>query len=103
MVDEWDTGEVPRTDIADPAQKVPAPEKQRLLVLSGPDQGKQLLLERGTYLVGGRFPVLAVLQRGPRRQFGAGQFGMSSAASFVMLLLVLLVSAVQFRLLRPRA
>ncbi|MCU1277005.1 MAG: response regulator HsfA [bacterium] len=51
-VDEWDTGEVPRTDIADPAQKVPAPEKQRLLVLSGPDQGKQLLLERGTYLVG---------------------------------------------------
>ncbi|MGZ3438717.1 MAG: sigma 54-interacting transcriptional regulator [Polyangia bacterium] len=50
-VDE-ETGEVPRTDIADPAMKVPAPEKQRLLVLSGPDQGKQLLLERGTYLVG---------------------------------------------------
>jgi multiple sugar transport system permease protein len=35
-------------------------------------------------------------------QFGSGQLGMSSAASFVMLLLVLLVSAVQFRLLRPR-
>jgi two-component system, NtrC family, nitrogen regulation response regulator GlnG len=51
-VDEWDTGEVPRTDIAEPSQRVPAPERQRILVLSGPDQGKQLLLERGTYLVG---------------------------------------------------
>ncbi|MFM9700358.1 carbohydrate ABC transporter permease [Streptomyces europaeiscabiei] len=36
-------------------------------------------------------------------QFGAGEFGTSSAASFVMLGLVMLVSAVQFRLLRPRA
>ncbi|MGW2892748.1 carbohydrate ABC transporter permease [Streptomyces griseoruber] len=36
-------------------------------------------------------------------QFGAGEFGMSSAASFVMLLLVTVVSIVQFRLLRPRA
>ncbi|MGW1785178.1 carbohydrate ABC transporter permease [Streptomyces sp. NPDC002143] len=36
-------------------------------------------------------------------QFGAGEFGTSSAASFVMLVLVMLVSAVQFRLLRPRA
>jgi len=36
-------------------------------------------------------------------QFGVGEFGMSSAASFVTLLLVMLVSAVQFRLLRPRA
>jgi multiple sugar transport system permease protein len=36
-------------------------------------------------------------------QFGAGQLGMASAASLVMLLLVLLVSVVQFRLLRPRA
>ncbi|MEV0225735.1 sugar ABC transporter permease [Streptomyces sp. NPDC050704] len=36
------------------------------------------------------------------RQFGAGEFGMSSAASFVMLVLVCLVSLVQFRLLRPR-
>jgi multiple sugar transport system permease protein len=35
-------------------------------------------------------------------QFGAGEFGMSSAASFVMLVLVALVSLVQFRLLRPR-
>ncbi|MEV0933201.1 sugar ABC transporter permease [Streptomyces phaeochromogenes] len=35
-------------------------------------------------------------------QFGAGEFGMSSAASFVTLVLVMLVSAVQFRLLRPR-
>ncbi|WP_329310175.1 carbohydrate ABC transporter permease [Streptomyces sp. NBC_01262] len=36
-------------------------------------------------------------------QFGVGEFGMSSAASFVTLLLVMLVSAVQFRLLRPCA
>ncbi|RVX43847.1 carbohydrate ABC transporter membrane protein 1 (CUT1 family) [Nonomuraea polychroma] len=36
-------------------------------------------------------------------QFGSGEFGMSSAASFVMLVLVMLVSIVQFRLLRPRA
>jgi multiple sugar transport system permease protein len=36
------------------------------------------------------------------RQFGSGEFGMSSAASFVTLLLVALVSVVQFRLLRSR-
>ncbi|WP_316783296.1 carbohydrate ABC transporter permease [Streptomyces sasae] len=36
-------------------------------------------------------------------QFGSGQLGMSSAASFVMLVLVALVSVVQFRLLRPRS
>ncbi|KND23613.1 carbohydrate ABC transporter permease [Streptomyces acidiscabies] len=36
-------------------------------------------------------------------QFGAGEFGMSSAASFMTLLLVTLVSIVQFRMLRPRA
>lgn len=36
-------------------------------------------------------------------QFGTGRLGMSSAASFVMFLLVMLVSAVQFRLLRPRS
>ena len=51
-VDEWDTGEVPRTDIAEPGRVVPVPDKLRILVLSGPDQGKQLVLERGTYLVG---------------------------------------------------
>ncbi|UIX29930.1 carbohydrate ABC transporter permease [Streptomyces sp. GQFP] len=37
------------------------------------------------------------------RQFGSGEFGVSSAASFVMLLLVALVSIVQFRLLRSRS
>jgi len=36
-------------------------------------------------------------------QFGFGQFGLSSAASFVILVLVAVVSIVQFRLLRPRA
>ena len=51
-VDEWDTGEVPRTDIADSGRVVPVPARTRVLVLSGPDQGKQLLLERGTYFIG---------------------------------------------------
>jgi len=61
-VDEWDTGEVPRTDIAEPGQKLPVPDKLRVLVLSGPDQGKQLLLERGTYLVGkGHHPHKALI------------------------------------------
>jgi transcriptional regulator with GAF, ATPase, and Fis domain len=50
--DEWDTSQVPRTDIAEPGRTVPVPDKLRVLVLSGPDHGKQLLLERGTYLVG---------------------------------------------------
>ncbi|WOF22937.1 sugar ABC transporter permease [Microbacterium betulae] len=36
------------------------------------------------------------------RQFGFGEFGLSSAASFITLVLVVVVSAVQFRLLRPR-
>jgi multiple sugar transport system permease protein len=36
-------------------------------------------------------------------QFGVGELGVSSAASFVMIVLVALVSAVQFRLLRPRS
>lgn len=35
-------------------------------------------------------------------QFGFGNFGVSSAASYVLLLLVLAVSALQFRLLRSR-
>lgn len=37
------------------------------------------------------------------RQFGFGEFGLSSAASFVTLALVVTVSAVQFRILRPHA
>src|SRR5262249_53604828 len=46
-------GEPPlHTDIAEPGQKLPVPEKLRVLVLSGPDQGKQLLLERGSYFIG---------------------------------------------------
>ncbi|GAA3776361.1 sugar ABC transporter permease [Streptomyces coacervatus] len=36
-------------------------------------------------------------------QFGVGELGVSSAASFVMVVLVALVSVVQFRLLRPRS
>ncbi len=36
-------------------------------------------------------------------QFGFGEFGLSSAASFVTLALVVCVSALQFRMLRPRA
>lgn len=37
------------------------------------------------------------------QQFGFGNFGTSSAASFILLLIVALVSVIQFRLLRPRA
>lgn len=36
------------------------------------------------------------------QQFGFGDFGTSSAASFVMLIVVALVSVIQFRILRPR-
>jgi DNA-binding NtrC family response regulator len=50
--DEWDQGLVPQTDIATPTRAVAVPEKLRVLVISGPDQGKHLLLERGTYFVG---------------------------------------------------
>jgi DNA-binding NtrC family response regulator len=50
MVNDWDS-DPPRTDAAvSRAQLLPA--KLRLLVLSGPDQGKQIELDRGTYLVG---------------------------------------------------
>jgi two-component system nitrogen regulation response regulator GlnG len=48
---EWDNGDGPSTDIADGKTHV-LPDKLRLVVLSGPEQGKQLVLERGTYLVG---------------------------------------------------
>ena len=36
-------------------------------------------------------------------QFGFGNFGVSSAASFILLLIVAAVSALQFRLLRSRS
>jgi DNA-binding NtrC family response regulator len=50
--DEWDPNQVPRTDIAEPGKAMLVPEKLRVIVLSGPDHGKQLELERGTYFVG---------------------------------------------------
>ncbi|HEX4456624.1 MAG TPA: sigma 54-dependent Fis family transcriptional regulator [Polyangia bacterium] len=50
--DDWDPNTVPRTDIAEPGKAPVVPEKLRVIVLSGPDQGKQLELERGTYFVG---------------------------------------------------
>jgi two-component system nitrogen regulation response regulator GlnG len=50
--DDWDQSDVPRTDIADPQRILAVPDKVRILVLSGPDQGKQLVLERGTYFIG---------------------------------------------------
>jgi two-component system, NtrC family, response regulator len=52
MPSDWDQSEVPHTDIA-PSNRAPrVPARLRLVVLTGPDQGKQLDLERGTYLVG---------------------------------------------------
>ena len=40
------------TEAVSPASAPPAPERLRLVVLSGPDAGREILLERGTYLVG---------------------------------------------------
>jgi two-component system, NtrC family, nitrogen regulation response regulator GlnG len=51
MVDDWEQGDGPSTDIAD-GKSPSLPEKLRMLVIGGPDQSKQLVLERGTYLVG---------------------------------------------------
>jgi transcriptional regulator with GAF, ATPase, and Fis domain len=51
MVNDWDT-EPPNTDIASVNRSPIVPLKLRLIVLSGPDLGKQIELERGTYLVG---------------------------------------------------
>jgi two-component system, NtrC family, nitrogen regulation response regulator GlnG len=51
MVNDWDT-EPPNTDIASVNRAPVVPMKLRLIVLSGPDHGKQIELERGTYLVG---------------------------------------------------
>jgi DNA-binding NtrC family response regulator len=42
-----------KTDVIDPAGAKPTqPPRMKLLVLSGPDAGRELPLERGTYLVG---------------------------------------------------
>jgi DNA-binding NtrC family response regulator len=51
MANDWDN-EPPRTDVATVNRAPIMPTRLRLLVLSGPDQGKQLELARGTYLVG---------------------------------------------------
>jgi DNA-binding NtrC family response regulator len=50
-VTDWD-GDQAHTDVAVPGHAPVLPSRMRLLVLSGPDQGKQLDVERGTYLVG---------------------------------------------------
>jgi two-component system, NtrC family, response regulator len=51
MVNDWDT-EPPRTDVASVKRSPIVPTRLRLVVLSGPDQGKHIELDRGTYLVG---------------------------------------------------
>ncbi len=51
MVNDWDT-EPPRTDIASVNRSPVVPLRMRLIVISGPDQGKQIELDRGVYLVG---------------------------------------------------
>jgi DNA-binding NtrC family response regulator len=52
MPNDWDTGEVPRTDAVAPGSTPVVPQRLRLVVLSGPDAGKEIDLERGTYLIG---------------------------------------------------
>jgi transcriptional regulator with GAF, ATPase, and Fis domain len=52
MPNDWDPGESPRTDAAPPGAVPLVPSSLRLVVLSGPDAGRELRLERGTYLVG---------------------------------------------------
>jgi two-component system nitrogen regulation response regulator GlnG len=52
MPTDCDTEEVPRTDLGGPGQSPVLPARMRLLVLTGPDAGKTLDLERGSYLVG---------------------------------------------------
>src|SRR5581483_151138 len=52
MASEWDASELPKTGLASQSRHPVVPPKLRLLVLTGPDQGKQLELDRGTYLVG---------------------------------------------------
>ena len=42
----------PQTDVLVPGRAPVVPSRLRLVVLSGPDHGKELLLERGSYLVG---------------------------------------------------
>src|SRR5436190_460819 len=49
---EWDPDLAPHTDVATPGRAPVLPSRMHLLVLTGPDQGKQLELERGSYLVG---------------------------------------------------
>jgi multiple sugar transport system permease protein len=56
------------------------------------------------YLLTGGGPLDSTLSMSlyTYRQFGVGNFGTASAASFVMLVIVVLVGVLQFRLLRPR-
>ncbi len=50
-VDAAEAGDTPTTDLV-PAQLVPRPLRLRLEVTAGPDLGKKLALEAGTYFVG---------------------------------------------------
>jgi len=52
MASEWDASELPKTGLASQSRNPIVPPKLRLIVLTGPDQGKQLELDRGTFLVG---------------------------------------------------
>jgi len=52
MSTDWDSDELPRTDAAPPGATPVVPERLRLVVLTGPDAGKEIELTRGTYLVG---------------------------------------------------
>src|SRR4051812_38790682 len=48
---DWEDA-APQTDVLVPGRTAVVPNRLRLAVLSGPDQGREMVLERGTYLVG---------------------------------------------------
>src|SRR5688572_18462280 len=61
---EPQTDESTHTDVLVPGARPSLPGRLRLSVLSGPDRGAELVLERGTYLVG-KDPGCALVLRDP--------------------------------------
>ncbi len=59
MTEEY-SSDAPRTDVVGADRRPVVPDRLRLLVLSGPDHGRSLLLERGTYFIG-KAPTCALV------------------------------------------
>ena len=52
MAPSWDSSEIVRTDATAPTYKVSLPSTVRLVVIAGPDQGRQIALGPGVHRVG---------------------------------------------------